>query len=365
MMKKFTLYGWNLSYYTGKLLCYMTHKGVPFEFKKVNLFTLTGSIKKRFRTIVMPVVVTPKGEWLQDTSDIIDMFETSHADNSMVPDSPVQKFAAYLLETWADENWIPVSLMARWKHPENYAAFQAEAGPALLPWFPKFIQNKAIAKIASGLKGYLPALGVTPEQCPQLERETLAYLDALDTHFAKHRYLLGDRPSLADFGLAGPIVAHLAYDPWPTREWIAPRKHLSAWVERISQKDNTHDLQWMQDDTLPETLAPIMDAISTDFLKTIAATLDKTRYVAARLAEGKMLPRSISNITIPKAGGNYTCNASPFALWKMQRIQNVYKAMPKKDQQAVRTWLAGFGAEGFIDLEIPEMERSGLRVKFV
>ena len=213
MVQKITLYGWNLSYYTGKLLCYMTHKGIPYELKKANAFTLFGPIKKRFRAVVMPVIVTPKGEWLQDTSDIIDRFEVSHTDIPMIPDSPIQQFAAYLLETWADENWIPVSLMGRWNHPENYEAFKAEAGPALLPWFPKFIQNKAAAKIASGLKGYMPALGITPEQCPLLERETLAHLDMLDGHFAKHRYLLGDRPSIADFGLAGPIVAHLAHDP--------------------------------------------------------------------------------------------------------------------------------------------------------
>ena len=117
-------------------------------------------------------------------------------------------------------------------------------------------------------------------------------------------------------------------------------------------------------DAVPETLSPLIQAIANDFFPVIEATLVKTIEIAATLPDGKILPRSIADITVPKAEGQFTCNAPPFVLWKMQRVQNIFKAMSETDQQAVRAWLTGFNAEGVVDLKFPRMQRIGLRVKF-
>ena len=229
------LYGWHLSYFSGKVRCYLQHKNISFTDAPVDLWTLTRAIKQRFGIPVMPVVVTPEGEWLQDSSVIIDRLEETFSDRSVIPASRVQRFAAYLLETWGDEWWTPIAMHTRWSFPENYALFEQEAGQALLPRFPRFIQRIAVALVARQLRSYLPRVGIVPEQFAIMDGWTVRVLDHLEAHFATNAYLLGGRPTIGDFGLIGPMYGHLGRDPWPRRELIAPRPHVRAWIDRMAQ----------------------------------------------------------------------------------------------------------------------------------
>jgi len=101
MRQTYTLYGWHLSYFTGKALCYLRYKQVDHVLNAVNLFTLTRTIKKKTGAAVMPVLKTPSGEWIQDTSEIIDYIESLHHNNPVTPNTPVQEFASMLLEVGA------------------------------------------------------------------------------------------------------------------------------------------------------------------------------------------------------------------------------------------------------------------------
>lgn len=110
MRTKYTLYGWHLSYFTGKVLCYLRYKQVPFVLHPVKLYTLTRRIKQKTGAVVMPVVVTPQGQWIQDSSVIIDHIEAQLAQPSIIPATPMQRFCAYLIEAWGDEWWVPVAM---------------------------------------------------------------------------------------------------------------------------------------------------------------------------------------------------------------------------------------------------------------
>src|SRR3546814_11453768 len=102
---------------------------------------------------------------------------------------------------WADEWWIPAAMHYRWSFPENYLLFEADAGNALLPGFPRFAKDRLAAYVASTLRGYLPSVGVVPAQFAMMERWTENMLDALDRHFSLLPFLFGSTPSIADFAL--------------------------------------------------------------------------------------------------------------------------------------------------------------------
>ncbi|MCX7226178.1 MAG: glutathione S-transferase N-terminal domain-containing protein, partial [Burkholderiales bacterium] len=121
MKPPYTLYGWHLSYFTGKVRCYLLHKGIAFTDQPVNMFTLLSTIKRQTGAVVMPVLRTPQGAWVQDSSVIIDQLEAAHPQRPVIPTSPVPRFAAYLLEAWCDEWWVPIAMHTRWTYPENYA----------------------------------------------------------------------------------------------------------------------------------------------------------------------------------------------------------------------------------------------------
>ena len=362
--KPFILYGWHLSYYSGKVRCYLRHKQIPFIDTPVDFVTLMMRIKRHTGAVVMPVVVTPQGEWLQDSSAVIDELERRFPEGSVIPATPVRRFAAYLLETWGDEWWIPVAMHTRWSYPENYPLFERDGGAALLPHWPRFLRDRAVKTAANSMRSYLSRVGIVPEQTPLLEHWTVDMLDALESHFAAHKFLLGDSPTIADFGLIGPMYGHLGRDPWPKRELVDPRKALRAWIDRMAEPNASAPSSTAASDEVPASLVPVFRSIAGEFLPMVEATLEAVnRHIKAgtRDADGA-LPRGLDPISYPLGAGQFTRTAVPFVLWKIQRLNGVYRAMGANEQGAVRRWLETIGCARLLDLPIPHLRRVALRV---
>ena len=64
----------------------------------------------------------------------------------------------------------------------------------------------------SGVFRGLVSLGCPPELSGLWEENTKHVMSLLEVHFSSHDFLLGGRPSLADFGFIAPFYAHLWND---------------------------------------------------------------------------------------------------------------------------------------------------------
>ncbi len=363
MHEKLTLYGWHLSYFTGKVLCYLRYKQIPFVDQPVSLLTLTRRIKRKTGAAVMPVLCTPEGEWIQDSSIIMDRMEAVYPHHPVEPSTPVQRFASSLMEAWGDEWWIPMAMHTRWTYPENYALFEKEAGHGLLPHFPGFVQRRAVAYVARTLRGYLPSVGVRPEQYALMDSWMAQMLDLLDAHFEQHPYLFGGRPGVGDFGLVGSMYGHLGRDPWPARMLIAPRPHLRAWIDRMAHPVQTkgHD-GWLADDRIAPTLEAIFRIIFKEFLPMLEGINRQVQAALPGLIPGKALPRGLDDVEMPMGDGRFRRIAMPYTLWMAQRTLDVYRTTHPYGQAQVRDWLASVGGSDFLELNIPRLRRNGLRV---
>jgi glutathione S-transferase len=366
MSKKYTLYGWHLSYFTGKVYCYLRYKQIPFVYEQVSMYTLLRKIKRKTGAAVMPVVVSPEGDWLQDSSVIIDHLEQRFPNPTIHPKTPVQLFASYLLEAWGDEWWVPIAMHTRWSYAENYPLFEREAGKALLPYLPAFLQRRAVAFVANRLRGMLHRVGVRPEQFSMMNAWTEEMLELLDRHFAKQPFLLGERPTLGDFGLVGTMYGHLGRDPWPSRVLIAPHQHVRAWIDRMSnpnaQSAAVNAPATMPDDNLAPTLTPIFRSIFNSFLPMLEEINAQVCAHIPTLPPGKVLPRTLDDVDIPMGAHVFRRAAIPYSLWMAQRTLDIYHAMNSGDQAKVREWLASVGGERFLSLSIPHLRRQDVHV---
>ncbi len=361
--KTYTLYGWHLSYFSGKTRAYLRYKGIPFVDKNVDAYTLMKRIPAKTGATVMPVVVTPKGEWLQDTTYIMEVLEQRHPEQPVVPTTPVQRIAAELIEAWADEWWIPTAMHYRWSYPENYALFRNDAGRGLLPWAPTPLRNRLADYAANKMRGYLGDVGVIPEQLAQLENWTVSMLDALERHFSAHDYLFGGAPTMADFALVGPLYGHLGRDPAPLRDLVQPRPAVQAWIHRVHDgKPATGTL--LADDAIPATLAPLWESVFHEFIPMVHAIRDATQEALATLPPSRpRLPRALGRIEFPMAGQRFTRNAIPYILWMLQRVQGHYRNLSATEQAAVQDWLNSQNASGTLDTDLgPPLVRKGLHV---
>jgi len=366
MSKKYTLYGWHLSYYTGKVYCYLRYKQIPFEYKQVSMYTLVRQIKKKTGAAVMPAMTTPAGEWLQDSSVIIDHLEQHYPRSSIHPKNPVQLFASYFLEAWGDEWWVPIAMHTRWSYPENYQLFEREAGQALLPHFPAFLQRRAVAFVANKLRGMLHRVGVRSEQFAMMNTWTEEMLDLLDQHFSQQPFLLGNRPILGDFGLVATMYGHLGRDPWPSRVLITPRQHVRAWIDRMANPPAHYTEQAalapLADDRIAPTLDAIFRSIFSSFLPMLEGINKQVCAVIPTLPAGKALPRALNDVEIPLGSKIFRRAAIPYSLWMAQRTLDVYHAMNSNDQDQVKTWLKSVGGERFLELTIPRLRRQDVHV---
>ena len=356
------LYSWQVSYFGGKMRSYMRFKGIPFNEISPNIFNYYVTLPRKTGVAAIPVVVTPEGRWLQDTSVIIDHFEALSRKKSVIPSTPIQQFLAYLFELWGDEFWIPTGLITRWCHmEENYPFLEKDVANDLLPGFPVWLQKKAAKKVASQMTGYLTRTGVVPKQFDLLNKWTEIQLDALNLHFEHYPYLFGFSPSIGDFGLMAPLYGHLSRDPWPAKNLISPRPHLAAWIERMnSASPVTGD--FLADDEIPATLEPLIASLFRELLP----YLENTLRVAQPLLDRKgVLPRFLDEISFPLAHGSYQRCAMPYCLWMLQRIQDACRVMPNSQNEALCSYLTAHNAQHILDMQIPPMKLRGLQAEVI
>lgn len=363
MNKPYLHYAWDLSFYSGKTRAYLRYKGIPHVEKTIRLWDLR-TIRKKVGATVMPVVVTPEGQWLQDTSHIIDVLEQRHPLAPVLPSTPRQKVAAYLLEAWGDEFWLASAMHYRWNFPENYRdQFRREGGDNLVPLAPRFIKNQVVDRVARQLRGFLKGLGVVPAQLPIIEQWTQRLLDVLDAHLAVHPYLLGGKPSLGDFGLIGPLYAHLGRDPYPARELVARRPHLAAWVQRMQHPERPQGGAFLANDEVPATLMPVFQSIFVEFWPQLTATLAAVKKALPGVQAGRGFSRQLDSIEIPLAGQAFRMRARPYSLWMAQRPLDALRALPAAEQIEVQQWLRTVGGEQAMQLDIrPRLQRMALFV---
>ena len=363
MSKPYLHYAWGLSFYSGKTRAYLRYKGIPHVEKNIRLWDLF-RIQQKVGAQVMPVVVTPEGEWLQDTSHIIDLLEQRHPAAPVMPTTPKQKVAAYLLEAWGDEFWLASAMHYRWNYAENYAGFfRIQGGDNLLPFAPRLLKNRVVDWVAGKLRGFLKGLGVVPAQLHIVEQWTNTLLDALEVHFTAHDYLLGSKPSMGDFGLIGPLYAHLGRDPYPARELIAKRVHLAAWVQRMQHPATPKGGAFLPDDEVPATLRPIFHSIFGEFWPQLRATLAAVQQATPTLPAGRGYPRQLESIEIPLAGQPFHMRSRPYSLWMAQRALDAKRALPADEQRTVEDWLKTIGGAEAMQLQItPRLKRMALFV---
>ena len=105
-----TLWGTPHSLYTGKIRCYLIKKGIRFReiFPPHPRFRI--EIKPAVRLKVAPIIETPDGRILQDTSDMIDYFESSMPEPLMIPRAPVQRTVAWLIGAFGSEGALPAAI---------------------------------------------------------------------------------------------------------------------------------------------------------------------------------------------------------------------------------------------------------------
>jgi glutathione S-transferase len=214
-----------------KVRSYLRYKGVPHEWIPRSAAN-QAEFQKHAKLPLIPLVITPDGEGLQDSTPVIEHFEAKTSGPSIVPDDPALAFLSALIEEYADEWGNKWMFHYRWSYPADCWATAERIALQMMGHQGALAVAQARAAVAERMTGRLGFVGSNPVTRPLIEASFRQVVEILDRHLAARPYLLGGRPAMADFGLWGQFY-EMATDPTPGAHMRTSAKHVVAWVERM------------------------------------------------------------------------------------------------------------------------------------
>ncbi len=208
------VYGSSISYFTGKLEGYLRYKEIPYQLVPMTPL-VRARVGRRTGTPQMPAALLPDGRWMTDTTPMIGWFESQHPEPAVIPRDPLQAFVSRLVEDYADEwLWRP-ALHYRWSYRGDALLLSRRIVDEMMPRVPVPGALKRFGIRQRQLRRYVRGDGVTATTRDRIEAIYLRSLDQLEAIFAERPFLLGDRPTLADFGFFASMFRHFGLDPTP------------------------------------------------------------------------------------------------------------------------------------------------------
>src|SRR5260370_38769137 len=102
MTSEYHVHGIELSPYSVKVRSYFRYKGIAHRWIPRSLDT-EGEYQKFAKLPLVPLVVTPENEGIQDSTPIIEQVEALHPNPAIHPGETVARLISMLLEEFDDE----------------------------------------------------------------------------------------------------------------------------------------------------------------------------------------------------------------------------------------------------------------------
>jgi glutathione S-transferase len=231
MAEVYRIIGAEMSPYSVKVRSYFRYKAIPHQWVLRNAAS-QAEFEKYAKMPIIPLVVTPEGPGIQDSTPIIDAMEKLFPEPSIHPDDPVARFISALIEEFGDEWGNKWMFHYRWARDVDQIS---SAGRIARMRGPAADEEKHAAfagQVRARMVDRVWFVGSNAVTAPQIEAGFVSMLELLEAHLATRSYLFGGRPAYGDFGLWGQI-----YEMWtdPTAGALigGSAPHVLDWVHRM------------------------------------------------------------------------------------------------------------------------------------
>jgi glutathione S-transferase len=325
---RYRLYGANGSPYSVKVRAVLRYRRLPFDWVRID--DHSAHLIARVKVPVIPVLQFPDGRLENDSTPLLLDLERRHLGRGIVPSDPAIAFIAMLLEDMADEWATKLMFHFRWHDPVDQAycaqwIARDRLGPA---------GADAIAAAAKQFRdrqvGRMALVGVQAENRPVLAECFRRVLEILEAHLADAEFLLGSRPSIADFAWYGQLW-DLGIDPTPAAIMRATAPRVHPWLLRMDDLSGHEGGEWLA----PESPLPA----AVEALLAMAGEV----YLPFLVANARAVADGSERFEVELLGQRFS--QAPFR----------YQARCLKQ---LREWFAALPGEARVRLD-PVLERAG------
>lgn len=259
----YRIYGSELSPYSVKVRSFFRLKGIAHDWIPRSP-AVQAEFQRYAKLPLVPLVVTPDGEGVQDSTPILERFEASYREPSVVPADPALAFVSALLEEYGDEWGNKWMFHYRWRYQPDIWSTSERIARQMMGEQGTLAVAQARAAVAERMTGRLGFVGSNEKTQPLIEASFEKALGLVEAHLATRPYLLGARPAMADFGLWAQLY-EAATDPTPGAIMRASAPKVMGWVQRMLEPSAEGEFESLA--ALTPTLMPMVkDEVAGLFL---------------------------------------------------------------------------------------------------
>ena len=326
--------------YTRRMLALMRYREIPFR-----VHWTTGEVPEGFPTPkvrLLPTYFLPgkdgELEAVTDSTPLIRRFEKEYEGRSVIPTNKVLQFLNDLVEDYADE-WLTKAMFHyRWAHEADYN----NAGPLLIYWGSSIIDDGT----AQGLSDHftkrqidrLYVVGSNETTAPIIEAAYTRFIGILDQLLAHKGYVLGTRPSSADFAIFGQMTQLGIIEPTSAKITRDISARVRAWIDRMDDLSglSPKDDDWFEASNIKEALGPLLSEIGRT-------------YTPVMLANAKAVMVGEKTFDTTVEGAPWTQPTFKYQAKTLGWIREAYFDLKSKDQNQVDEILQGTGCEALFE----------------
>ena len=292
---------------------------------------MMGDIPRLVGQSILPVILTPDEQVMQDSTPILQYFETQFTDKPTVPEDARLAFLMWLLEEFADEYMPRIHMHTRWGNDQNNRTLGHRIARGLTFGNPSVTPQQLAGSISARQQGFSKHLGLGDESInPNMDQQILDLLSILEEHFEHYQYLLGFKPSMADFALYGPLKIHLFNDPQSNEimEINAPRA--CRWLDTMTDLGDirgcagqTEFGDWINlNDGVPTSLEKLLGFVGKTYIP----------FAKACAVAGKDRNKTF---TATVYGAQATFSVHQYRVWSFEQLQLKYQELQGQDKHFV------------------------------
>lgn len=327
--------------YSHKVMTYMNYKGIPYKRITTDAGALSGKITELVGQAIIPVILTPDDQVMQDSTPILEHFEASFEEKPAIPADSRLAMLMWLLEEFADEYMPRIAMHTRWGNEQNIGTASHKIARDLTFGNPSLSTQQIAPMIANRQAGFNKHLGLDGAKMKaNMDRQILDLLAILEEHFLHCQFLLGFKPSLADFALYSPLKAHLYEDPQSNEimELNAPRT--CRWIRTIMDfgdprgcAGQTEFGDWIDLDAgVPESLERLLAFVGLTYIP----------FAKACAIAGQDRSKSFT-ATVYGEEANFSVHQ--YRVWSFEQLQRKFLSLRDNDKQFVDTLFKATGIQ--------------------
>lgn len=248
------VFGSEMSPYSVKVRSYLRYKRIPHEWVNRSMDTMD-EFQRHAKLPLIPLVVTPEGTGLQDSTPIIEHFEALHPEPAIHPSDPALAFLSALLEEYGDEWGNKGMFHYRWTYEPDQLSSARRIAESMQPRADEPTLAQLSDAVRTRMVPRLSFVGSSVETRAQIEGSFRRETALLERHLAGRPYLFGGRPAFADFGVFAQLYEALT-DPTPGAILRTETPQVVRWIERMLDPSATGE--WETWDALAPTLEPLL-----------------------------------------------------------------------------------------------------------